>query len=433
MNTIKRWGKALGKILRAVDNLPAKRHASVPAPVDQQVAATRARDMLERIRRGEYEFSGSEISEILKKKNWLGDRQSWFDSLTALEDSQVEVRMKVPGLGMVSIIFLVLDLWHDQRVSSIDFQIRRLTVEKWGASFLKRFTERVLVRLIYAVLWWNGSWRHESLRFVLRVKRTIRLYVEWPEKRSPLLGNISVIGARIQRNSVVFFTFRRSGDSQSHFGMALPGGYGEPIPTALSRIAVVFSWILLGAYAFVLVHVTLPVLSGAFRLMPQDATALHIWVLTQIYNLCVILLSYFFLRITMLPLYLKWNKSKEDLSTLISLEERDHQYLRPLTELVKKMQQARQINVGRGAAPGTNSVTSDTITQMIELMSTIRDHSRQRLLGMTRMRRGWVQDLMIGYIFIFSLEWMYYRGLLTPLSVSIKWVNRIMEGLFLSD
>jgi len=27
---------------------------------------------------------------------------------------------------------------------------------------------------------------------------------------------------------------------------------------------------------------------------------------------------------------------------------------------------------------------------MLELMSTIRDQSRQRLLGMTRMRRGWV-------------------------------------------
>jgi len=78
------------------------------------------------------------------------------------------------------------------------------------------------------------------------------------------------------------------------------------------------------------------VLGGAFQLMPQDATAWHLWVLTQVYNLCVILLSYFFLRITMLPLYLKWNKSKEDLARLMSLEERDHQYLRPLTGLVKK-------------------------------------------------------------------------------------------------
>jgi hypothetical protein len=70
---------------------------------------------------------------------------------------------------------------------------------------------------------------------------------------------------------------------------------------------------------------------------------------------------------------------------------------------------------------------------MIELMSKMREQSRRRLLGMTRMRRGWIQDLVIGYIFIFSLEWMYYKGLLTPLSVSIEWVNRVMTRLLLYE
>lgn len=192
--------------------------------------------------------------------------------------------------------------------------------------------------------------------------------------------------------------------------------------TFWNRLVVLISWILLGAYAFVLIHVTLPVLDGAFRLMPQSATAVHIWILKQTYNLLVILLSYFFLRITMLPLYVKWNKSKEELSTLISLESRDHEYLRPLTDLVRKMQ--------GGGAP---SVPTETIVQMIELMSSIREQSHRRLLGMTQMRRGWLQDLFVGYLFIFSLEWMYYSGHLTPLSVSIEWVNRILAGLLLYE
>ena len=102
-------------------------------------------------------------------------------------------------------------------------------------------------------------------------------------------------------------------------------------------------------------------------------------------------------------------------------------------ELVKKMQQAGQSIPVRSTKHSAGNVTSVAIAHMIELMSTIREQSRQRLLGMTRMRRGWVQDLLIGYLFIFSLEWMYYKGLLTPLSVSIKWVNRIMVGLFLPD
>lgn len=431
MGMFNRWGKAIGRIVRAVDSLPAKR--TDPVSAELPVVASRARAMLERIRRGEYEFSASEISEILKKNNWLGRHQECFESLDVSGDSLVEVGMNVPLLGKIMMLVLVVDLWHDHRVSSIDFKIQELSVDKYKNPYIRSVLGKITTWFLYAMLRWNGSWRHESLRFVLRVERTIRLYVEWPEKKSPLLGNISVIGVRIQKKSIVFYTFRRSAEQQSDFGIALRGGYDETHPTASSRIAVIFSWVLLGAYAFVLVHVTLPVLGGAFQLMPQDATAWHIWILTQVYNLCVILLSYFFLRITMLPLYLKWNKSKEDLATLISLEERDHQYLRPLTGLVKKMQQEGQSKLGGGIKPVANSVATGTIAQMLELMSTIRDQSRQRLLGMTRMRRGWVQDLLVGYVFIFSLEWMYYKGLLTPLSVSIKWVNRFMMTLFLPE
>jgi hypothetical protein len=421
----------LNRIVHAVDSLPAKRPAAKP-PV-QEVAAVRAREMLERIRRGEYEFSGSEICEILQRNNWLGTHEGWFESLNIPGENLVELHLCVPVLGRLVVVVIISDLWHDCRVSSLDFQICSICNEKWRGKFYQGIVQWFLLQSVYFLLRWNGSWRRDSLRFVLRTGRTVRLYVEWPEKRSPLLGNISVIGARIRKNSIVFYTFRRFTDAKRELGMALPDK-AAAAPTAFARVAVIFSWFLLGIYAFVLVHVTLPVLGGAFRLMPQDATVWHIWVLKQIYNLCVILLSYFFLRITMLPLYIKWNKSKEDLATLMSLEERDHQYLRPLTELVKKMQQAGQsIPAARSPKHSTGNVSSVAIVHMIELMSTIREQSRQRLLGMTRMRRGWVQDLLIGYLFIFTLEWMYYKGLLTPLSVSIKWVNRIMVGLFLPD
>ena len=427
----RQWGRALDRIVRAVDSLPAKRSPAKPAA--QPAEAVHAREMLERIRHGEYEFSGTEICDILRRNNWLGTRQAWFESLSIPGDNLAELGVRVPGLGRLTVLLAISDLWHDCRVSSLDFQISGVTRENWRGAFYQKALEKFLIWLLYMLLRWNGAWRHASLRFVLRTNRTIRLYVEWPEKKSPLLGNISVIGARIRKDSVVFYTFRRFAETKRDIGISLPGSGTTAKPSAFSQIAVVFSWILLGAYAFVLVHVTLPVLSGAFQLMPQDATAWHIWLLTQIYNLCVILLSYFFLRITMLPLYLKWNKSKEDLATLMSLEERDHQYLRPLTELVKKMQQAGQASLPRQPRQIAGTVTTETIAQMIELMSNIREQSRQRLLGMTRMRRGWVQDLLIGYVFIFSLEWMYYKGLLTPLSVSIKWVNRIMVGLFLPD
>jgi hypothetical protein len=425
-----RLGKTLGKIARTAEKLPATSPPMLQTP--SPVASIHAREMLEQMRRGEYEFSGIEVSEIIRKSLWLGTRQSWFEELVAVGDSQIEVRLKVPRLGNISLVLQIVDLWHDQRVSSIDFQILKLSVEKMRDILPGNALERILIFLIYTALQWNGSWQDQAFRFVLRAAQTVRLYIEWPPKKSPLIGHISVIGARIRKNKIVFYTFRRSSEMEAGFDLLLPDKYSEPHPTTLSRIAVLFSWILLGAYAFVLVHVTLPVLSGAFQLMPQGATAFHIWVLTQIYNLCVILLSYFFLRITMLPLYLKWNKSKEDLATLISLEERDHQYLRPLTELTRKMQQANQTIRGKETAQ-TNTLVAGAISQMLELMSTIREQSRQRLLGMTRMRRGWVQDLLIGYIFIFSLEWLYYKGLLTPLSVSIKWVNRVMVGLFLVD
>lgn len=204
----------------------------------------------------------------------------------------VEVRLLVPMLG--NTIVFDLDLWHDQRVSSIDFQIRGLSVEKWRNRYLRCFLEFALTRLIYAILWWKGSWAYESLRFVLRVKRTIVSILTGRRSSLPLLGNISVLGVRVQKESVIFTRFADRRNCKADSLLHIRWKRGSVTPSAWSRIAVVFSWILLGAYAFVLVHVTLPVLSGAFKLIPQDASGLHIWVLTQIYNLCVMLLSYFF-------------------------------------------------------------------------------------------------------------------------------------------
>ena len=103
MRLFKRWSKAFGEILRAVDHLPAKQ--TVPPRANYHAAASRARAILERIRRGEYEFSSVEITEILKHNNWLGCRQSWFESVKATGDGMVEVRLQVPVLGEVSLVF----------------------------------------------------------------------------------------------------------------------------------------------------------------------------------------------------------------------------------------------------------------------------------------------------------------------------------------
>jgi hypothetical protein len=402
-------------------------------PPQKEPAGSRAREMLEKIRRGEYAFTSAEVSEILNRLHWLGRWQARFVSIEAVADHLVTVQLSVPLLGRIFLTLCIVDLWHDSRVSSLDFQVATLSVAKWRNTFFSRLFARILIIGFLSLLRWNGFWHHEFLRFVLRAKRTVRVYVEWPAKKSPLLENISVIGVRIQKKSVVFYTFRRPMEMQSPPAFDLQGEGAREKNIAANSLAVVFSWLLLGVYAFVLVDVTLPVLSGAFQLMPQETGGLTQWLLTQIYNLFVILLSYFFLRITMLPLYLKWNKSREELATLISLEERDHQYLRPLTELVKKMQQTKP-SAAKSDSDGTaRNVSQETIAKMIELMSNMREQSRRRLLGMTRMRRGWVQDLIIGYIFIFSLEWMYYKGLLTPLSVSIEWVNRVMMRLFLYE
>jgi len=144
-------------------------------------------------------------------------------------------------------------------------------VAKWRQNFISRIIERILVVAFLALLRWKGFWHHEFLRFILRAKRTVRLYVDWPAKRSPLLENISVIGVRIQKNSIVFYTFRRPMELQSLPAFDLPGVK----KTVVNYLAVVFSWLLLGVYAFVLVDMTLPVLSGAFRLMPQETDGLN--------------------------------------------------------------------------------------------------------------------------------------------------------------
>lgn len=430
MGFLRRWGSALNRIAKTVGRLPKSRRQVPVKP--SETAAVRARKILATIRRGEYEFSSQELSDIIKRRNWLGGWQGWFESLEAAAGQRLILRLAIPGLGKVVLTILVADLWHDHRVSSLDFRLAGLELPAVRWQILQRIFGHLLLTVLYQTVRWNGAWRYGNFRFVVPVGRTLRLYYEGPVTKSPLLSSINVIGVRLETNSVVFYTFRRPAWQSEH----RPEGIGleeAQASTAWNRLTVVISWLVLGAYAFVLVHVTLPVLDGAFRLMPQGAPAVHVWILQQAYNLLVILLSYFFLRITMLPLYLKWNKSREELATLISLEARDHEYLRPLTELALKMQGNGLPKSDSEFLPMRPNVPAGMILQMIELMGDIREKSRQRLLGLSRMRRSWIQDLVVGYLFIFSLEWMYYSGRLTPLSVSIQWVNRIMTDLLLQQ
>jgi hypothetical protein len=409
---------------------PAKPQDYLVTPPDP--ASTRAKEMLGKIRRGKYEFSATEISEIIKDRNWLGSWQHYFVSLLAKAENRVEIYLVVPILGNICILVEILDLWHDQRVSSIDYQVLKISVGKMRDSFLRKPLEYVVAYVIFTWFRWKGMWQNESLRIVPRASKTMRLYVEWTTKQSLLLKNISVIGTKIENNSILFYVFRNTKEKHKLSTIDLHAGeVACPNSRIMSQLAVVFSWLLLGAYAFVLIHVTFPVLGGAFRVMPQSADTWDHFLLILVYNLCVMLLSYFFLRITMLPLYLKWNKSKKELAILVSVEERDHQYLRLLTDFVKGMQQSRLPSTDDTVHRSMQNVPVENIDQMIELMSQVREQSRQRLLGMTRMRRGWLQDLIIGYVAIFFLEWLYYQGLLTPLPKSIEWVNKVMASLFL--
>ena len=430
MSMFNLWDRLFGKTKQK--NAGAIAPKPEPSISQPDPASTRAKEMLEKIRRGKYEFTGAEISEILKEKIWLGSWQRFFVALEAKTDNRIELYWTVPLLGKIGTSLDILDVWHDQRVSSIDFQFRRISLEKLRKSFFKNSVERAFAYIVHNWLHWKGVWRHASLRIVPRANKTMRLYVEWTAKQSPLLKNISVIGTRIQTNSILFYVFRKPLESPEISPIGLHGSEADGSSSqVMAQLTVAFSWLLLGAYAFVLIHVTFPVLGGAFRIMPQSADSWDHFLLVGIYNLCVISLSYFFLRITMLPLYLKWNNSKKELAILVSIEERDHQYLRLLTDFVKKMQQAGLSPADNKTRVRSKSVPVENIAQMIELMSQVRDQSRKRLIGMTRMRRGWLQDLIMGYIAIFFLEWLYYKGLLTPLPESIEWVNNMMARLLL--
>lgn len=419
MGLLGHWGSAFSRIAKTLFQLPEKKDRK--RKTKSNPTAVRAREILATIRQGEYHFSSQELSEMIRRSHWLGKWREKFLSLELMTEQQVKLNFQFLWLSEISILITIVDLWHDSKVSSIDFKIVSTTTHN-KVSLLWRIGEYLALSLVFMVLRWQGTWRYQSLSFVSPVDRILRVYVEWPQNRSLLLENVNVIGVQTYIGGLLLNTFRRPAVAGTNHFITVKQHEQGKRRSFWNRLEILFSWLLLGAYAFVLIHVTLPVLDGAFRLMPQDTKALHVWILKQTYNLLVILLSYFFLRITMLPLYSKWNKSREELLTLISLEARDHEYLQPLSEMVRKMQ-----------GKGLNSVPTDTIAQMVDLMSSIRERSRQRLMGMSQMRRSWIQDLIVGYLFIFSLEWMYYYGYLTPLSVSIDWVNRVMTRLFLYE
>ena len=174
--------------------------------------------MLGKIRRGKYEFSATEVSEIIKDKQWLGSWQPYFVSLLAKTENHVEIYLAVPLLGNICILAEILDLWHDQRVSSIDFQVLRISVGKMRNSILRKPVEYTVSYFLVTWFRWKGMCENESMRIVPRTNKIARLYVEWTSRQSPLLKNISVIGTKIENNSILFYIFRKNEREKCSFG-----------------------------------------------------------------------------------------------------------------------------------------------------------------------------------------------------------------------
>ena len=374
-------------------------------------------NLIAKIRQGEYSFDEAELTEIIRDNSWLGGWTTRFSGIWAQTGNQVEAGFDLPLLGEIHLHFELLDLWHDSNSTSGDLRLKKITGSAVRLPFFTFLAEYLLLQMVLLFVRLFGPLHEGRLAILVKDFDIVRIYFQH-DAASDRLTHVTVVGAKTQPGRIVFFTHRTP-------LISLVEPDGRPASRfEQGKLAQILKWAILGLYSFMLVHITFPVLDGAFQLTQGTSDHWDRLIWSQIYNVFVLLLSYFILRVTMFPLYLHWNQAKQRVAELVVIEKRDHAYLKPLTDLIRQMKTDSQ------GTPEAQGAMRHAIASMIRMMSEMRVDSEQRLYQIARMKRLWLKDMAIGYLMVFGLEWLYLQGHLTPLPATIEWVNHVMYQIF---
>lgn len=348
---------------------------------------------------------------------------------------ELEGSLTVCYIGTIHFRAHLTDLWHDRLTSTLEMRLSEVSLEN-----------RLLVRLPFGrLLCWfvlralQHLWQfwgpidtkdHFRLRLLEEsVRVDIQNYLAGAEsmaRRKRLLRNLVIIGGEVQDHKLLLH-IHRVPPQRWHRQEDTSKTLADPRPVNILEIG---HWLLLIFYVFILIHLTFPIAQTAFTFVSSDIGQGMRFLLSQLYNVLVVIFSFFFLRLTMFPFRVHWWRYKHEVSLLRMEEEKDRQYLRILDKWFKEFREMYRLLAHH---PVGNKKLLVRYRQ--QLRNTIREVGlqRERLARkqeyIDKQHWNWVRQIAVGYLISFGLEGLYVKGILPPLQMTLDWVNAVLTLL----
>lgn len=373
---------------------------------------------------------GQEQEVVLSENElevWLNERLSGRGGVKQLRlrlqpDGVARLQLQVVCLGTVELICSLADLWHDRYTSSLELKLHQVTAQ--SGSLAARLFIALLLRLSYLVGPLTTS-EGVSLRLAPdAIQMDLRGHVAAvvSPKYRRLRHNLVIIGGEVLEGQLLLH-IHRVPSCRLEQECAAEEFFS---PQGRSRLLAAWHWLLLITYVFILIHLTFPVVQRAFTFVYSDTGQGMRFLWSFIYDILVLVMSFFFLRLTMFPFYVHWWRYKHEVSLLRMEEAKDRQYLQILDRWFKDFREMYH-------ALSRNKKALVQYRQ--QLRDAIRDVGRQRRLLAEKQEYldaqhwNWMRQIIVGYLVAFGLEWLYINEILPPLDMTLDWVNQLMAWL----
>ena len=367
-------------------------------------------------------------------ETWLIERLVGRGGLQALrlqllQAGTIRFGLRFKLLGKIDAECELADLWHDEHTSSIELKLLELnTAEQGGKGRMISWLLLVLPRLLHLL----GTFRTSegiSLRLspdMIHVDLRGHVAATVSPRYQRLRRNLAIIGAEVGEGHLRLhihrmpFCLQDEKTQQEETFFSPRGGY--------SRIMATWHWLLLIAYVFILIHLTFPVVQRAFSFVYSDTGQGMRFLWSFIYDIFVLVISFFFLRLTMFPFYVHWWRYKHEVRLLRAEEAKDRQYLRILDRWFKDFREMyHELSRKRNKKA--------LVQYRRQLRDAIHDVGKQRRQLAEKQEYldaqnwNWMRQILVGYVVAFGLEWLYINEILPPLEMTLDWVNQVMAWL----
>ncbi len=362
--------------------------------------------------------------------DWLNERLAGRGGLRRLElrlpsDGLIRLQLELAWLGEVELNCSLADLWHDRYTSSLELKLHQVIAKEMGG---KGVAAKLLVPFLLRLSYLIGTFTTNegvSLRLAPEaIQIDLREHVTTvvsPRYRR-LRHNLVIIGGEVLAGQLLLHIHRVPSCKAEE-----ENGSGEFFsPQGRSSLMTLWHWLLLISYVFILIHLTFPVVQRAFTFVYSDTGQGMRFLWSFIYDILVLVMSFFFLRLTMFPFYVHWWRYKHEVSLLRMEEAKDRQYLRILDRWFKDFREMYH-------ALSRNKKALVQYRQ--QLRDAIRDVGLQRRQLAEKQEYldaqhwNWMRQIVVGYLVAFGLEWLYINEILPPLEMTLDWVNQLMAWL----